>query len=456
MLTTYEAASLIGAEARGENVAFARVTTDSRAVKPGDLFVALKGERFDAHDFVAQALADGAAAALVDRGFALEGANLIVVDDTRLALGRLAAAWRDRFGGRVVGITGSNGKTTVKEMLAAILAAHAGADAVLATAGNLNNDIGLPLTLLKLSAAHRYAVIEMGMNHPGEIAYLTRLARPHVALVNNALRAHLGGFSGVEGIARAKAEIYEGLVADGVAVVPAEDAHVELFRAAAAGHETLAFGLAAGDVFARDVALESAGSRFTLVSPQGDIAVALPAPGEHNVKNALAAAALALSLAVPLSTIAAGLAAFGGVKGRLQRKAGRDGRVVIDDSYNANPDSMKAGLDVLAAMPAPRVFVMGDIGELGDTAPMLHAEVGAYAKEKGIDALVTLGPLSRHAADAFGAGATPFEDRASLLAHLDATLPAGATVLVKGSRFMKMETVVEHLTAAATNNAGEK
>ncbi|TCP15136.1 UDP-N-acetylmuramoyl-tripeptide--D-alanyl-D-alanine ligase [Crenobacter luteus] len=456
MLTTYEAASLIGAEARGENVAFARVTTDSRAVKPGDLFVALKGERFDAHDFVAQALADGAAAALVDRGFALEGANLIAVDDTRLALGRLAAAWRDRFGGRVVGITGSNGKTTVKEMLAAILAAHAGADAVLATAGNLNNDIGLPLTLLKLSAAHRYAVIEMGMNHPGEIAYLTRLARPHVALVNNALRAHLGGFSGVEGIARAKAEIYEGLVADGVAVVPAEDAHVELFRAAAAGHETLAFGLAAGDVFARDVALESAGSRFTLVSPQGDIAVALPAPGEHNVKNALAAAALALSLAVPLSTIAAGLAAFGGVKGRLQRKAGRDGRVVIDDSYNANPDSMKAGLDVLAAMPAPRVFVMGDIGELGDTAPMLHAEVGAYAKEKGIEALVTLGPLSRHAADAFGAGAVAFDERAALLAHLDATLPAGATVLVKGSRFMKMETVVEHLTAAATNNAGEK
>ncbi|RXZ44667.1 UDP-N-acetylmuramoyl-tripeptide--D-alanyl-D-alanine ligase [Crenobacter cavernae] len=455
MLTTFEAAKLARGVALGDDAAFERVTTDSRAVQKGDLFVALKGDRFDAHDFVAQALADGAAAAMVGRGFELEGANLIVVDDTRLGLGRLAAGWRARFNGRVVGITGSNGKTTVKEMLASILAAHAGADAVLATAGNLNNDIGLPLTLLKLTDRHRYAVIEMGMNHPGEISYLTGLARPEVALVNNALRAHLGGFTGVEGIARAKAEIYEGLADDGVAIVPAEDEHAGLFRAAAGGHETLAFGLEHGDVTARDVVLEPAGSRFTLISPEGETLAELSAPGVHNVKNALAAAAMALSLSVPLQAIATGLAAFAGVKGRLQRKVGRGGVAIIDDSYNANPDSMKAGLDVLAVAPAPRVFVMGDIGELGDTAPMLHAEVGAYAKQKGIDALVTLGPLSRHAADAFGAGATPFDDRAALLAHLDIHLPAGATVLVKGSRFMKMETVVEHLLADNTH-PGEK
>ncbi|MDN0081185.1 UDP-N-acetylmuramoyl-tripeptide--D-alanyl-D-alanine ligase [Crenobacter sp. SG2305] len=445
MLTLELAAQLAGGRLDGVDAAVGRVVTDSRAIQAGDLFVALRGERFDAHDFVAQALADGAVAALVADDFALPGATLIRVADPHAALGRLAAGWRARLSPKLAGITGSNGKTTVKEMLAAILAAHAGADAVLATAGNFNNDIGLPLTLLRLTGQHRYAVIEMGMNHPGEIAYLTRLARPDVALVNNALRAHLGGFDGVEGIARAKAEIFEGLAETGLAVINADDGNAALFREAATRHRQLSFGLEQGEVRAESVELAGLVSRFTLVSPAGKVVVTLPAAGLHNVRNALAAATVALAFEVPLATIAAGLAAFAGVKGRLQQKRAACGATVLDDSYNANPDSMKAGLDVLAGFAAPRVFVMGDIGELGDTAPALHAEVGAYARERGIERLLTLGPLARRAAEAFGNGAEAFDELPALLAALDAELKTDATVLVKGSRFMKMERVVDHL-----------
>ncbi|MCW3480726.1 UDP-N-acetylmuramoyl-tripeptide--D-alanyl-D-alanine ligase [Neisseriaceae bacterium JH1-16] len=445
MLTLELAAELAGGRLDGVDASVGRVVTDSRAIQAGDLFVALRGERFDAHDFVAQALADGAVAALVADDFALPGATLIRVADPLAALGRLAAGWRARLSPRVVGITGSNGKTTVKEMLAAILSAHAGSEAVLATAGNFNNDIGLPLTLLRLTERHRYAVIEMGMNHPGEIAYLTRLARPDVALVNNALRAHLGGFDGVEGIARAKSEIFEGLAESGLAVINADDANAALFRAAAGAYRQLSFGLEQGEVRAKAVELDGLVSRFTLVSPAGEVAVTLPAAGVHNVRNALAAAALALAFEVPLATIAAGLAAFAGVKGRLQQKRAACGATVLDDSYNANPDSMKAGLDVLAGFAASRVFVMGDIGELGDTAPELHAEVGAYARSLGIERVLTLGPLARRAAEAFGQGAEAFDELPALLAALDEGLQANATVLVKGSRFMKMERVVDHL-----------
>ncbi|WP_029770873.1 UDP-N-acetylmuramoyl-tripeptide--D-alanyl-D-alanine ligase [Pseudogulbenkiania sp. MAI-1] len=447
MLMLSDAARLAGGEFAGTDAEVLRVITDSRAVQPGDLFVALKGEHFDAHDFVAEVLAKGAAGAVVRQDFALPGAALVKVDDTRLALGRLAAGWRARFDLPLVGITGSNGKTTVKEMLTAILAAHAGRDTVLATAGNFNNDIGLPLTLLGLNASHRYAVIEMGMNHFGEIRYLTGLARPRVALVNNALRAHLGGgFSGVADIARAKSEIFEGLADDGVAVINADDPNAAIFRAAAGAHRQLSFGLGEADVNACDVELSDVTARFTLRAPQGEVAVELPAPGEHNVRNALAAATAALALEVPLATIAAGLAGFAGVKGRLQRKRAANGATLIDDTYNANPDSMKAGIDVLLKAAAPRWFVMGDIGELGETADLLHAEVGAYARERGLDALLTLGERSRHATAAFGAGANHFDTLDALLAYLDSHLPAEATVLVKGSRFMRMERVVEHLT----------
>jgi UDP-N-acetylmuramoyl-tripeptide--D-alanyl-D-alanine ligase len=456
MLTLSEAARLAAGELVGNDADAKRVVTDTRTLAPGDLFVALKGERFDAHEFVAQALTQGAVGAMVDLSSAIDAMPVIKVDDTRLALGRLAAGWRKRFAGALIGVTGSNGKTTVKEMIASILAAHDGAETVLATAGNFNNDVGLPLTLLRLRPHHKYAVIEMGMNHPGEIRYLSFLARPAVALVNNALRAHLGGFvGGLQGVAQAKAEIFEGLAEGGTAVINADDANAELFREAAKNFQRLEFGLTAGDVHAREVLLEPTSSCFVLVTPGGEATVELPAPGEHNVRNALAAAALAIALHVPLPSIVRGLAAFAGVKGRLQLKRAANGAHLIDDTYNANPDSMIAGLNVLASAAAPRWFVMGDIGELGETAPQLHAEVGAYARSKGIDKVLTLGELSRHAADAFGEGAQHFSERAALIAHLQTALPANATVLIKGSRFMRMEQVVEALQAANNNKQGE-
>ncbi|WP_046155182.1 UDP-N-acetylmuramoyl-tripeptide--D-alanyl-D-alanine ligase [Chromobacterium vaccinii] len=448
MMTLSQAARFAQGRLTGADGEVLRVITDSRQAQPGDLFVALKGERFDAHDFVAEVVARGAAA-LVRDGFELAGASLIQAgDDTRLALGRLAAGWRETQPAVRIGVTGSNGKTTVKEMLAAILRAHAGDDAVLATAGNFNNDIGLPLTLLQLKPQHRYAVIEMGMNHHGELSYLTGLTRPRVALVNNAMRAHFGHFGSTEDVARAKAEIFEGLADGGVAVVNADDANLPLFRAAAGGHRQLSFGLEQADVSARGLVLSALGSRFTLRSPAGDAEISLPAPGEHNVRNALAAAAVALALDVPLAAIAQGLAAFGGAKGRLQIKQSPRGLTVIDDSYNANPDSMKAGLDVLAGLPGPRCFVMGDIGELGEAAPALHAEVGEHARLLGIEQLFALGEASRRAVAAFGDAGQGFDSIDELLECLDSRLASGTAVLVKGSRFMRMERVVEHLMQA--------
>ncbi|OHX13529.1 UDP-N-acetylmuramoyl-tripeptide--D-alanyl-D-alanine ligase [Chromobacterium sphagni] len=450
MMSLQQAARHAQGSLVGVDGAVSRVITDSRLAQPGDLFVALKGERFDAHDFVAEVTAKGAAA-LVRADFQLAGASLIRVDDTRLALGRLAAGWRAGQPAVVVGVTGSNGKTTVKEMLAAILSAHAGDQAVLATAGNFNNDIGLPLTLLRLKPQHRYAVIEMGMNHHGELSYLAGLARPQVALVNNAMRAHFGHFGTTEEVARAKAEIFEGLVDGGVAVLNADDANLALFRQRAGRHRQLSFGLGPdAEVGARDLQMDALASRFILTSSVGEQTVSLPAPGEHNVRNALAAAAVALALEVPQAAIATGLAAFAGAKGRLQLKTAPSGLTVLDDSYNANPDSMKAGLDVLSRLPAPRCFVMGDIGELGDAAPALHAEVGEHARARGIEQLFALGELSRAAVAAFGAGAQHFDSIDELLECLDSRLASGTAVLVKGSRFMRMERVVEHLMHANT------
>ncbi|WP_028536710.1 UDP-N-acetylmuramoyl-tripeptide--D-alanyl-D-alanine ligase [Paludibacterium yongneupense] len=445
MFSLIEAARLAGGQAHGPDLALRRVVTDSRVAAAGDLFVALKGERFDAHDFVADVVARGAAVMVSTVSPACEGASVICVEDTRLALGRLAAGWRARFSLPLIGVTGSNGKTSVKEMLAAILRAAVGDEAVLATQGNFNNDIGLPLTLLRLNSRHRFAVIEMGMNHPGEIRYLGGIARPDAVVVNNALRAHLGGFDGVEGIARAKAEIFEDLSASGVAVLNRDDDNYALFCDLAAGKRQLAFGLDSGDVHARDITLSPRESTFDVVTPAGGVAVRLPAPGVHNVRNALAASALAHAVGIDAATIARGLAAIKGVKGRLQYSHAANGAVLIDDSYNANPDSMKAGLDVLASAAAPRWFVMGDIGELGETAPALHAEVGAHARICGVERLLALGELSRHAVSAFGAGAEHFATIEELTAYLDGHLPATATVLVKGSRFMRMERVIEHL-----------
>ncbi|TAJ82850.1 MAG: UDP-N-acetylmuramoyl-tripeptide--D-alanyl-D-alanine ligase [Gallionellaceae bacterium] len=455
MMQLSQAAKILGGTLIGPDVKFDAVSTDSRTIAPGDLFVALQGERFDGCEFVAKAIEDGAAAALVNadsykKSAALLAANspILAVEDTRLALGQLAAYWRKQFAIPLLGITGSNGKTTVKEMLAAILRAHTGdADAVLATQGNLNNDIGMPLTLLKLRATHRYAVIEMGMNHPGEIGYLTRLACPDVALVNNAASAHLAGLGTVESVARAKGEIFAGLAAQGVAVINADDEFAPLWRAEAGGHRVIDFGLGAQAGVHASWHAQGFGAYIDAITPQGAFAVGLQVPGAHNVRNALAATAAAIAVSIPLPAIAAGLKNFGGVAGRLQRKAALHGAALIDDTYNANPASLLAALKVLAQAPGKKILVLGDMGELGADAPRLHAEIGAEARNLGIQKLLALGDLSAYAVDEFGAGATHFKRIEDLFACLEQYLDADSTVLVKGSRFMKMERVVQHCTA---------
>jgi len=437
----HEAASALQAAAAGPDVEFSVVATDSRNLPAGCLFVALRGERFDGHAFAAKALQAGAAAVMVEASAGLDVSPAIVVPDTRQALGQLAAWHRMNLPARVMAITGSNGKTTVKEMLAAILAADAGEAAVLATRGNFNNEIGMPLTLLGLAPRHRYAVLEMGMNHPGELTYLSRLARPDVALVNNALRAHLEGLGTVEAVARAKGEIYIGLKHDGVALINADDPHAGLWREMADGRRIVTFGVEQGDVRA-DYRLTGYGAELTVHTPAGDVATTLNVPGLHNVRNAVAAAAAAWVLGIPAAAIAQGLAAFAGVKGRLQVHPCILGARLIDDTYNANPDSVAAAIAVLAAQAGQRILVLGDMGELGPEAPDLHREIGAAARQAGIDRLLCLGELSLAAAESFGPGAMHFERIEELLAEIENALGPETTVLVKGSRFMKMERVV--------------
>ncbi len=445
MLSLSAAAKALNAETSGADVTFSGVTTDSRAVAAGDLFVALKGERFDGHNYVRQVMEQGAVAALVERRDPAWGDfPVLVVKDARLALGELAGHWRSRFTIPVVALTGSSGKTTVKEMIAAILRAQAGvADQVLATKGNLNNDIGMPLTLLGLRDTHRYAVIEMGMNHPGEIAYLSRIARPDVALIINAQAAHLAGLGTVEAVARAKGEIFEGLAANGTAVINADDPHAALWQELAGGHRVIRFGLKQQAEVSASFKLQPFGSEIEMVTPTGKFAVALPVPGEHNVRNALAAAAVAQELDVDNATIAAGLAKISSVKGRLLKNPCLHGATMIDDTYNANPGSVRAAIAVLAGMPGKKVLVLGDMGELGENARALHAEIGAAAKAVGIDLLFTLGDLSAAAAQAFGEGGRHFEYIEDLLHDIENRLAPDVTVLVKGSRFMQMERVVK-------------
>lgn len=445
MMELAEAARVLGGALHGSSMRFRGVSTDSRGVAAGDLFVALAGERFDGHAYVGEAARRGAVAAVTAHLVAADvPVAQIVVEDTRLALGRLAAHWRARFALPLVALTGSNGKTTVKEMLAAILVAACGSrEAVLATRGNLNNDIGVPLTLLGLREHHRYAVIEMGMNHAGEIDYLSRIARPTVALVNNAQRAHVGILGSLEAIARAKGEIYSGLASAGIAVVNDDDPFAPYWKGLNEGRRIVTFGLGAG----ADVRADAAPAGVRFATPGGGFTVALQVGGEHNVRNALAACAAAHALGIAPREMRAGLADFAGVPGRLQRRRAASSSWVIDDSYNANPESMKAAIQVLAAEPGRKVLVMGDMGELGGGAAAMHAEVGAFARSAGIDALLATGPDSRAAAEAFGAGARHFPDVASLSAAAGAEARSGATLLVKGSRFMQMERVADALCA---------
>ncbi|HWH83544.1 MAG TPA: UDP-N-acetylmuramoyl-tripeptide--D-alanyl-D-alanine ligase [Burkholderiaceae bacterium] len=460
MMTLAEAhAMLPGATLVGDgSTVLQRVHTDTRSLRAGDLFVALKGERFDAHDFLAQAKASGAAAALAERGIEAAGLPGLQIDDAQRALTDLARGWRRRFDLPLIAVTGSNGKTTVTQMIAAILRAWLG-DAALATAGNLNNHIGVPLTLLRLRddahARHRAAVVELGMNHPGEIAALAALAAPTVALVNNAQREHQEFMASVEAVAHENGAAIAALGASGTAVFPCDDAHAHVWQTLAGNRPTLTFALVGeADVTCHAEWVEPAAAggaaqphwAMLLHTPAGAITLALQVAGWHNVKNALAAAACALAAGCPLEAIGRGLEAFAPVAGRSQvKRFERDGRAVtlIDDSYNANPDSVRAAIEVLASLPGPRWLVLGDMGEVGDRGPAFHREVGAFAKARGIDALWAVGAASTHAAAAFGS-ARHFESVAELLAALPEA-PACAAVLVKGSRFMRTEQVVAAL-----------
>ena len=451
MMLLSQAAQATNGKLLGSDARFKSVSTDSRKISANELFVALRGEHFDGYEFIAQAAQRDAAASLVNADSykahpppANFSSPLVVVEDTGLALGQLAAYWRRQFAISLVAITGSNGKTTVKEMLASILREAAGsAEAVLATQGNLNNDIGMPLTLLQLNAAHRYGVIEMGMNHAGEIDYLTGIAAPDVALINNASGAHLEGLGSVEAVARAKGEIFSGLQHRGTAVMNADDAHVPIWRALAGAHPLLEFGLDPHADVSGTWQPRNDGLQLEVRTPQGNFTALLQVPGAHNARNALAATAAAIALSIPLEKIVVGLEKFGGVAGRLQRKNALHGAHLIDDTYNANPASVRAAISVLAQVSGKHILVLGDMGELGEEAATFHAQIGSEARRAGIEKLYGLGILSSNAVREFGSGARHFEHIEELLPALEKELDAQTTVLVKGSRFMKMERVVQ-------------
>jgi len=445
MMYLSEAATALNAKLVGSDVQFDSVGSDSRNIKAGQLFVALKGAHFDGNVFAAEAIKKGAAAAMVSDANA---APALQVTDTRLGLGQLAKYWRSKFSAPLVAVTGSNGKTTTKEMLTSILSVAAGGgDKVHATYGNLNNDIGLPLTLLKIREQHRYVVAEMGMNHLGEIDYLTHIASPNVAVINNANTAHIGELGSRENIAKAKGEIFSGLAQDGIAVINADSDFADYWKSLNADRKVVTFALEkAADVTARYQ--QQAGlSQIVLTTPNGEVNFELKVEGVHNISNALAASASAYALGVSNADIAAGLRNFGGVYARLERKAAVNGAVLIDDTYNANPDSMRAAIDVLAKQAGEKILVLGDMGELGADALAMHFEIGSYAKAAGLNKLYCLGEISAAMAQGFGVGAEHFAAPEQIAQKIMPQLNDKTTVLVKGSRFMRMERVVNLLTA---------
>lgn len=447
-VTLSQLATILGADVSGE-LTFDAVTTDTRKITPGCLFVALKGERFDAHDFAEQAKAAGAGALLVSRKLDIDLPQA-VVQDTRLAFGELAAWVRQQVPARIVALTGSSGKTSVKEMTAAILSQCGN---TLYTAGNLNNDIGVPMTLLRLTCEHEYAVIELGANHQGEIAWTVSLTQPEAALVNNLAAAHLEGFGSLEGVAKAKGEIYTGLPVNGIAIMNADNNDWLNWQSVIGDRKTWRFSpnAANSDFIATNVHVTSHGTEFTLQTPTGDVEVLLPLPGRHNIANALAATALAMAVGAPLSAIKAGLANLKAVPGRLFPIPLAENKLLLDDSYNANVGSMTAAVQVLSEMPGYRVMVVGDMAELGDESEACHIQVGEAAKASGIDRVLSAGHLSKNISQASGVG-EHFADKAALIARLKTLVEEQqiVTVLVKGSRSAAMEEVVHALQENGT------
>ena len=451
MSTLAAAADSMHGKLHGADRSFNGVSTDTRSLKQGELFIALQGPNFDGCDYVGQARDKGAAGAVVPRVVDAD-ISQIAVDDSRRALGELGAAWRQQLSPVVVGVTGSNGKTTLKELTAACLATAA---PTLATHGNLNNDIGMPLMLTRIEDRHRFAVLEMGANHAGEIAYLTALAKPDIVVITNAGAAHLEGFGSLDGVARAKGEILCGESRPKVAILNADDRYFDYWSKLVEDIQLLTFGIEAdADVYARNIVARAGYSSFDLYLPGGEVSVTLPLSGLHNVRNACAAAAIAAAAGIDIADIKSGLESVQPVDGRLRRLAGINGATIYDDSYNANPLSVVAAAEFLASLPGDNVLVLGDMGELGDAAAKLHAETGAQVREAGISRLLAAGDLSRNTVEGFGEGASWHADVDELAAGLASELREGVNVLVKGSRFMRMERVVEALRDPQATDTG--
>jgi len=438
-----QVSALFGCPFAGQNKPFTKASIDSRSITPGQLFVALAGPRFDGHEFIDVAQQQGAVAAVVHREVDTT-LPVFMVPDTRVALAQLAHARRQDFMGMVIAITGSNGKTTVKEMIAAILRNEG---EVLATQGNLNNDIGLPLTLMQLTKAHQYAVLEMGANHAKEIECLAKIAEPEIAVVTNVGRAHIEGFGSKDGIAKAKGELYEQLAPQGIAVINADEPYAPFWRGLATHCQQMSFAIESktADVRVSHLRFSQQGSQFDLHTPLGVAAINLSLLGRHNILNAVAAATVAIAAQASLDAIVKGLSELTPVLGRLHAMAGKRGALIIDDTYNANPDSLQAGIDVLAEFAGQRILVLGDMLELGLAAGRYHQSIGEYAKQAGLDGLYCFGEQSEQAAMTFGDTAKHFASQQALSHELIQVLHSDVTILVKGSRGMKMENIVNAL-----------
>lgn len=447
MMSLQQAAKAVDGQCVNGCAEFSSVAIDTRTLDEGALYIAICGENFDGHQFVAEAKLRGAMCVMVQTRQEIDLPQLIV-EDCRVALGRLARAWRIQLALPVVGITGSNGKTSVKEITASILSQ---AGTVFATRGNLNNDFGVPLTLLSLRKEHDFAAVEMGANHQGEIAYLTQMSQPNVVLVNNAGCAHLEGFGSLQGVAQAKGEIYTGLTENGIAIINRDDEYADYWVTLCQGKEIVDFSLEGSANVTAQWQGDARGSQLSITTIHGDIECHLALPGKHNVQNALAATSIAIALNVPLPQIKAGLQAMSSVQGRLQRKPALNGGHLIDDTYNANPSSFSVAIALLASCNGKRILVMGDMAELGDDARQLHQQIGEQAKIAGLDKLYALGDLSKAAVDGFANDAHYFIEQQKMIDALKNELEEGTTLLIKGSRSMQMERVVNALTCGESH-----